>query len=184
VSRKRDLREDERALWDEVTRDVRRVRASAAKPVKPVAENKRTARVPDAPAHRVPAPRKLAAFGVDGATAERLKRGKVEPDAVLDLHGLTQAQAHARLSAFVAQAHKQGYRCVLVITGKGSPLPAPGGDHGFVMPERSKAGVLKLMVPRWLEEERALVAGVQGAHAKHGGAGALYVYLRRKRTRQ
>lgn len=183
MSRKRDLHEDERALWDEVMRDVRRIRVSApklAKPAKPASEKKRAAPTPLAPL-----PRKAPAFGVDGATAERLRRGKVEPDAVLDLHGLTQAQAHARLVAFVRRAQEREQRCLLVITGKGSPA-ALRNEDAFVMPERSKAGVLRAMVPRWLEEEalRPLVVGVQAAHAKHGGAGALYVYLRRKRLRQ
>jgi DNA-nicking Smr family endonuclease len=194
VVRKRDLRDEERALWDEVMRDVRRMRG--AKSVKPPAEKKRTAtRVSAAPALPAPAPvpapavlkrpKTPAVFGVDGATAERLKRGKVEPDAVIDLHGMTQAQAHARLVSFVKRAHEHAYRCVLVVTGKGSPLAQHDEGRGFVMPERSKAGVLKTMVPRWLEEEglRALVVGVHAAHQRHGGSGALYVYLRRKRGR-
>lgn len=188
MSRKRDLDEEERALWDEVMRDVRRIRASApklAKPAKPASEKKRAVPVRVSPTPVPAAPRKAPAFGVDGATAERLRRGKVEPDQVLDLHGLTQPQAHARLVAVVRRAHEREQRCLLVITGKGSPLPARS-DDGFVMPGRSKAGVLRAMVPRWLEEEalRPLVVGVQAAHAKHGGAGALYVYLRRKRPRQ
>jgi DNA-nicking Smr family endonuclease len=191
VVRKRDLREEERALWDEVMRDVRRMRG--AKPAKPAAEKKRALRVAPALPAPVPAPvvaqaakRKLAAqFGVDGATAERLKRGKVEPDATIDLHGMTQAQAHARLVSFVRRAHEHEHRCVLVVTGKGSPLAQREEGRGFVMPERPKAGILKTMVPRWLEEDglRALVVGVHAAHQRHGGAGALYVYLRRKRGR-
>lgn len=193
--RKRDLRDEERALWDEVMRDVRRIRG--AKSAKPVAEKKRAVRLPaktplpapaPPPAAAAPAakPRKgPAVFGVDGATAERLKRGKVAPDATIDLHGMTQAQAHARLVAFVRRAHEHEYRCVLVVTGKGSPNAQRDDGAGFVMSERSKAGVLRTMVPRWLEEEglRALVVGVHAAHQRHGGAGAIYVYLRRKRGR-
>lgn len=156
-------------LWDEVTRDVRRERASRRKPAAAGAGKAPELSVRPVPAQTTAAPRKPASFGIDGATAERLKRGKVEPDAVLDLHGFTQARAHAQLTAFVRRAHERAYRCVLVVTGKGSP---------------TKAGVLRAMVPRWLEEERAAVAGVQAAHVKHGGAGALYVYLRRVRVRQ
>jgi DNA-nicking Smr family endonuclease len=197
VGRKRDLHDEERALWDEVMRDVRRLRGAKAAKAKP--EKKRPGRMvretPALPAPvRSPAvaasaakPKKAAvpAFGVDGATAERLKRGKVEPDATLDLHGLTQAQAHGRLVSFVRRAHEHAYRCILVVTGKGAPRPAREEAAGFAMPERSNAGVLRLMVPRWLEEDalRALVVGVQGAHQRHGGAGAIYVYLRRKRER-
>jgi DNA-nicking Smr family endonuclease len=191
--RKRDLREDERELWEHVTRDVRKPRARVAKVAKPALPPKGKAKPPPqpkatevavrvvpppAPVKRVPPP-----FGVDGATAERLRRGKVEPDATIDLHGLTQAQAHARLAAFVRRGHEIGNRCLLVITGKGSPVAREDAGRGFVMPERSKAGVLRMLVPRWLEESdlRALVTGVQGAHQRHGGGGALYVYLRRKR---
>jgi len=192
VVRKRDLHDEERALWDEVMRDVRRLRG--AKSSKAKAEKKRAAATREAPAlpsSSAPTVRAAAAkakragapaFGLDGSTAERLKRGKVEPDATVDLHGMTQAQAHARLVAFVRRGSEHGFRCVLVVTGKGVARP-PRDEAGFVMPERSSAGVLRLMVPRWLEEDalRSLVVGVQSAHQRHGGAGAFYVYLRRKR---
>jgi len=191
--RKRDLRDDERELWDLATRDVRKARVRTPKLAKPAPAPKAKPKpaVPpkaaDTPVRvvAVPAPVKRAPppFGVDGATAERLRRGKVEPDATIDLHGMTQAQAHARLAAFVRRGHEIGNRCLLVITGKGSPIARDDTGRGFVMPERSKAGVLRLLVPRWLEESdlRALVTGVQAAHHRHGGGGALYVYLRRKR---
>ena len=180
--RKRDLREEERELWEHVTRDVRKARATrgegAAKPsVRIKVREPRPVALPPAPAKRA-----LPAFGVDGGTAEKLRRGKVEPEAVLDLHGMTQAQAHARLVSFVRRGQEIGNRCLLVITGKGAPRPRDEAV-GFSMPERSKAGVLRLLVPRWLEEPdmRAVVVGVQTAHQRHGGAGAFYVYLRRRR---
>lgn len=168
--RKRDLREDERELWEHVTRDVRKPRvrkvpsrkvAAEAKPVarvKPIAELVRIA------AASAPAKRPAPPFGVDGSTAERLRKGKIDPEAVLDLHGLTQAQAHTRLVSFVRRGHEMGNRCLLVITGKG--------------------GVLRELAPRWLDELRAAVTGVQSAHVRHGGGGAFYVYLRRKRAPQ
>jgi DNA-nicking Smr family endonuclease len=194
VVRKRELKDDERALWDEVMRDVRRIRGAKTKAS---AEKKRAPRAREAVALPAPAPvpsppaasakprrPSVAAFGVDGATAERLKRGKVAPDATLDLHGLTQAQAHTRLLSFVRRAHEREYRCVLVVTGKGAP-GVREEPVAFAMPERSKAGVLRTMVPRWLEEDalRPLVVGVHAAHQRHGGGGAIYVYLRRKRGR-
>ena len=192
MGRKRDLHDDERALWDEVMRDVRRLRG--AKISKAKVEKKRSTAAreaptlpsPSAPTVRAPAAKakraSTPAFGLDGSTAERLKRGKVEPDATVDLHGMTQAQAHARLVAFVRRGFEHGYRCLLVVTGKGAPRPSRD-EARFVMTERSSAGVLQLMVPRWLEEDalRSLVVGVQSAHRRHGGAGAFYVYLRRKR---
>jgi DNA-nicking Smr family endonuclease len=183
--RKRDLRDDERDLWEHVTRDVRKPRGRARKlPAKAASEPKPIVRLKAAPVQVpvvVPVPLKRPAppFGVDGATAEKLRRGKIEPDATIDLHGMTQAQAHARLASFVRRGHEIGNRCVLVITGKGSPLAR---DDGGVMPQRSKAGVLRTLVPLWLEELRTIVTGVQSAHQKHGGGGAFYVYLRRKRA--
>jgi DNA-nicking Smr family endonuclease len=107
--------------------------------------------------------RKGASGGLDGHTRERLKRGAVRVSARLDLHGFTQDAAHRALLAFFRQARKHGLRLTLVITGQGSP------------------GVLKAMVPRWLgqPEFAALIAGVEPAHSRHGGAGALYVYLRK-----
>ena len=192
MGKKRDLGDDERALWDEVTRHVRRLKASKADVAPPSAiarSRKNTGALPPAsPVAQVPAAkparRTPAGFGVDGATAERLRRGKIEPDARLDLHGLTQAQAHARLFTFVRRGHEGGARCLLVITGKGAPVSKAADDlRPFVMPERPKAGVLRTLVPRWLAEEemRSFVVGVQAAHQRHGGAGAVYVYLRRRR---
>ena len=188
--RKRDVREEEHALWQEVTRDVRRPRR---KRLVAAAVETRVADKPK-PAHLKPALRPvlppvktkphIVTAGLDGSTAEKLKRGKIVPEATLDLHGLTQAQAHTRLNAFVRSSSESGRRCVLVVTGKGAPKSNPATvDQGFVMPTRTKSGVLRLMVPRWLDEGDAssVVAGTQAAHQRHGGDGALYVYLRRRR---
>ena len=103
--------------------------------------------------------------GVDRATAERLKRGRRPVEASLDLHGMTQAEAHRALAVFVAGSRAAGWRCVLVITG-----------HG-----RLSGGVLKAAVPRWLEEPdlRHAVLAIAPAQPQHGGHGALYVLLRR-----
>ena len=167
MSRGRKLQDDERALWDAVMRDVRRPRvrkaAEPAMPRKPE-EPKRVRAVAVKPVVPVP-PKKAPGFGLDGSTAERLRKGKIEPDATIDLHGLTQDRAHLRLSTFIAREHEKGSRCIRVITGMGSP------------------GVLRVQVPRWLQENemRSAVAGVQAAHQRHGGGGAIYVYLKRKR---
>jgi DNA-nicking Smr family endonuclease len=124
-------------------------------------------------------------MGLDGSTAERLRRGKVEPQATLDLHGLTQSQAHLKLVTFVRRCAESELRCILVVTGKGAPArTASQDDVAFEMPARPRSGVLKEMVPRWLQDGdvRAFVAGTQTAHIRHGGAGAVYVYLRRRRN--
>jgi DNA-nicking Smr family endonuclease len=95
-------------------------------------------------------------------------RGKQAIDARLDLHGLTQSEAHGALLRFLHNAQARDARLVLVITGKGR-----GGEPG----------VLRRQVPQWLglPELRSLVVGFEDAGARHGGEGALYVRLRRAR---
>lgn len=116
--------------------------------------------------------------GVNGGTQDRLRRGLIEPDARIDLHGMTQQAAHRTLFSWLAAAHARRYRLVLVVTGKGNPKNDENAP--WMM---SPHGVLKQMVPRWLKEPElaALIAAVQPAHVKHGGDGALYVYLRKVR---
>lgn len=107
--------------------------------------------------------------GIDRANAERLKRGRHRIEARLDLHGMTQDEAHRELAAFVAASREAGRRCVLIITGRGL---GPNGP-----------GVLKSAVPRWLEEPelRRHVLAIAPAQPQHGGAGAAYLLLRRHR---
>ncbi len=105
-----------------------------------------------------------------------LRRGKVTPDARIDLHGMTLAQAHPALIRFVAGARASGHRQLLVITGRGKdrdeggPIPAP-------------RGLLRHQVPHWLQIPplAAHVLHVTPAHRRHGGEGAYYVRLRRDR---
>lgn len=113
--------------------------------------------------------------GIDGATGARLKRGEKAPDAKLDLHGMTQAAAHRALLSFLRQAHKNGARLALIVTGRGNP------DKEATGWAKNPHGVLKQMVPRWLNEGdlAALITGTAPAHIRHGGDGALYVYLRK-----
>jgi DNA-nicking Smr family endonuclease len=137
----------------------------------------RKPRVPDKPAK--PAARKASLLGgVDGRTAKRLDRGLIAPGAKLDLHGLTETAAHRALVEFLQTAHKRGDRLVLVVTGKGAIAADASFDLGLAGRRR---GVLKAMVPRWLRETRLahLVADVRAAHPRHGGEGALYVYMRK-----
>ena len=115
--------------------------------------------------------------GLDGNTAEKLKRGQLTPGARIDLHGMTEAVAHATLLSFLAGAQSRGVRLALVITGMGNPKHHEGAEW-----MRSPHGVLKQMVPRWLNEKEftALISGSSPAHRRHGGDGALYVYLRKR----
>jgi DNA-nicking Smr family endonuclease len=106
--------------------------------------------------------------GLDRRSADRLKRGEMEIEADIDLHGLTQDMAHARLLAFIQRAWVAQRRCVLVVTGKGSQ------GHG----------ILRAQVPRWLNQSplRERILGFSYAQPRHGGDGALYVLIRRQRA--
>lgn len=106
--------------------------------------------------------------GLDKRSAERMKKGEMEIDGRLDLHGMTQDTAHAALTAFVGRAYDAGRRCLLVITGKGN---------------RAGTGVLRSNVPRWLNQSpcRERILGFSHARPQHGGEGALYVLVKRRR---
>lgn len=120
-----------------------------------------------------PQPPRPVIPGLDRNTARRLARGRRDPDAVLDLHGMTADRAHGALNRFIHDSAQAGLRCVLVVTGKGR-----GEDGG-----RRGEGVLRRETPRWLGVAplAARIVGVFEAHPRHGGAGALYVYLKRQR---
>ena len=181
--RKRALSEEERALWDSVAKQTKPLRkkprlAKAAPqteaPVaaKPVAAPLQASHAkPSRPAKpELPsAPPPLAPLG--RRERSQLSRGRKEIDARLDLHGMTQTRAHRVLSDFLHRAHSDGLTFVLVITGKGK------------MGAESERGVLRRQVPQWLSlpEFRTLVVGFEEAHIGHGGAGALYVRIRRVR---
>jgi DNA-nicking Smr family endonuclease len=113
---------------------------------------------------------------MDRRRFEKLRRGKVEPEARLDLHGMTSERAHGALTAFILAAHASGLRLVLVITGKGRP-----GEADAPAPHRQ--GILRHHVPHWLAAPPLVgrVLQVAPAHQRHGGGGAYYVYLRRQR---
>lgn len=115
-----------------------------------------------------------APIRMDRKQHREMLRGKLRPEATLDLHGMTLAEAHPELIRFVLNAHAGGRRLVLVITGKGKR----GLDDG---PIPLRQGVLRHQVPHWLHLPPlgAVVMQVTEAHLKHGGSGAYYVYLRR-----
>ncbi len=177
---------DDARLWQAVSHGVTplRKRTPAAtlppppepKPPPKAEKSPKPARaVPAKPPPEPPRPPELPplvsgqAAGVDKRTAQRLKRGQLAIEATLDLHKHTLAQAREALDAFLALAQDRGARCVLVITGKGR-----AGEAG---------GVLRANVPRWLNQppNRARVLAIAEAQPKHGGQGALYVLLKRKR---
>lgn len=107
---------------------------------------------------------------------QKLARGRLRADAAIDLHGFRQTEAHSALRHFLHQAQRDGARIVLVVTGKGGRGGDPFDIGGVGI------GVLKRSVPQWLAQPdlRALVVGFEEAGSLHGGAGALYVRLRRR----
>ena len=132
--------------------------------------------------HKKPAaPAAAGVSGLDGRTEERLRRGLLEPDARLDLHGFTERDAHHALLGFLRAARMRGHKLVLIVTGKGARV-APDAPFDMELNYRAR-GILKAVVPRWLREPAfaGMVAGTRPAHKKHGGEGALYVYLRKVR---
>lgn len=174
---------EEKALWREVTGDVKPLAKRSAgeppsaappptpppaKPRKPPATAKAKAPAPPAPP-RAQALSHGASPGVDRRTADKLRRGQMPIEASLDLHGMTQAEAHGRLVAFVEAHQAAGRRCVLVVTGKGA--------------WRQEGGVLRDAVPRWLNaaELRPRILSFSHAQPKDGGEGALYILLKRLR---
>jgi DNA-nicking Smr family endonuclease len=113
--------------------------------------------------------------GLDGSWERKLAQASIEPDFTLDLHGHTLDQAHARLDSGLMQAKAMGARLVLLITG--NPRPVDAADRG------SRRGAIRAKVLDWLAAgpHGADVAAVRPAHRRHGGAGALYLVLRRRR---
>jgi DNA-nicking Smr family endonuclease len=164
----RALKSEERKLWHETMRGVKPLRRAKA----PMEKSAPAAIDPKTKPHRahpsdVAAPPKPVAAKAIGAldrrSAQRLKRGALPIEARLDLHGMTQSEARDALARFLARAQKHASRAVLVITGK--------------------SGVLHGAVPRWLHEgeNRDRILAIRRAHAQHGGEGALYLMLRRRR---
>lgn len=153
-------------------------------PPKPAKQARPHAAAPEArpPSPHSPPPpdRRGRVAGVDRRTAEKLRRGLFPIEGRLDLHGLNRELAHETLRRFVRAAHLDGRRCLLVITGKGL-RERREADGGWTAPE--PPGVLRREVPRWLSDRdlAPLVLATAPAIPPHGGAGALYILLRRQR---
>ncbi|MBI3453957.1 MAG: Smr/MutS family protein [Rhodospirillales bacterium] len=164
---------EERALFAAALHDAKPLRRQPApardedegrtSPVPPIKKIVRPAAPPSRKPAAAPNP------GIDRSTAEKLRRGEIDIDRRVDLHGMIQDDAHAALDRFVRDAWADGKRMLLVITGKGNV--SQGG------------GVLRQQVPRWLGsgEHAARVLRIAPAQPRHGGSGAYYVLLRRRR---
>lgn len=200
--RGRNASADERALWDLVTRRDTRLKLDKSG-FTPLASPMKAPVVVDVPAPvftpLAPAPFRLgqkagtkkpkhdiappiheslsrAPLQMDAKTHKTMVRGKLHPEGRIDLHGMTMDEAHPALLSFIAHSHMMGRRLVLVITGKGK-------QREEFAPMPSRMGVLRHAVPQWLRMAplHGMVLEVRPAHISHGGMGAYYVYLRRRR---
>lgn len=185
----RALTRHELDLWLHVTRDVTRPSsAPRAAPSAPSEPGPSAAPVRNPPARQTsiasPVPSiaaKRAEFPplapMEPKVRRRLSRGQISVDAVLDLHGLRQEQAHGSVVRFLHDCHANGARIALIVTGKGS---AAGGEWD----EFRRTGVLRQIVPHWLREPglRKFVIGFEEAAPSQGGYGALYVRIRRSES--
>ncbi|MBC7479051.1 MAG: Smr/MutS family protein [Pseudorhodobacter sp.] len=196
MSRRRTLRPEEEELWQAVARTANpmhvmppRRKLDLAPPTPVLVHNPVPLRLPSfmlgekvrktvihSLAPSLSESLEKAPILMDAKAHARMTRGKLQPEARIDLHGMTLAEAHPELIRFILNAHAAGCRLVLVITGKGKIKP----DNG---PIPQRMGVLRHQVPLWLRQIPLSNAVLQitESHLKHGGAGAYYVYLRRPR---
>ena len=163
----RPIAQDEKKVWDKVARTVsprRRFKGpKAAKPLPPPSGRDEFAamlRLPPAPKEA----ERAVSQSLDINQDKRTRRGRVEIDATIDLHDLTQMPARAALVKAIIRASNRNFKCVLVVTGKG----------------KRGEGVLRRNFPEWISQApiRPLVATYAPAHIKHGGSGAWYVFLK------
>ena len=184
MKKPRHLTPEEKALWALVTQnDIPLVpspgeeRNTAPQPAREKHVVRRIAQ--DAPVvttgKHTPQPLAQGAYAnIDRNTAERFRKGKAAIEASLDLHGMTRDHAYSALVRFIASHYQRGTRCVLVITGKGVRQTDTHSAQG---------GVLKSLLPRWLAEDALMpmILAFDKAQPKHGGSGAFYILLKRKR---
>lgn len=198
--------EDDDALWRAFTRNIDPLNMEGRVPETPSpllddmlrrSSKTQTPTTPPSPPGKSPKPRPTGPSAsrkveppppqtsqIDNRQVRRIGSGRGGIDARIDLHGMRQAEAHNALRVFLFRSQARGCRMVLVITGKGG-ASSPSGDRvGTLMHEGSPdRGVLRRNVPLWLAEPdlSPIVVGCVPAHIRHGGDGALYVQLRRKR---
>jgi len=202
--KKRRLNKEEAALWDQVAKTMqplqplKAAKISETKKSKPVSSKPKptpsldlfdlkafeigsksqTALGQSFVTRRIgpKAPASKTTVQMDQKSFVKMRRGKLAPEARIDLHGMTLNQAHPALTQFILSSQRAGRRLVLVITGKGERV----GPHPATSRER---GVLRRQVPQWLHAPalRPAILQVDQAHISHGGEGAYYVYLKKRR---
>ncbi|WP_417814965.1 Smr/MutS family protein [Thalassospira alkalitolerans] len=208
--RHRTVSDQEKALWEVFTRDVKPLRAKKPRPddvggfspdeggsksdtaislpdnlpgkIAKAEENRVARNLPSARhADRGPQVKNRALAdlepgvtdGIDKSTAKKFQKGQMSIDGRIDLHGMTQDVAHHALNAFIEDSWRAGKRCVLVITGKGSRAD-----------EYGRTGLLRQRTPQWLSAPRlrTRILSISEARIQHGGSGAFYVLLKRRRS--
>lgn len=197
MARRRDLSPDETKLWRRVANTTKAYRAlpphsaerlpsvtAAGRPSAPElphvalkrAKALRTAKAPMARA--LPDKSVAGTLVAEASGHKKVRRGKLDIDARIDLHGMRQIAALTALAMIIARTRAENGRCILVVTGKGAPID-PGED--FITPQR---GVIRRRLPEWLNGAgiREHVSGFAPANAKDGGSGAFYVLLKRAVT--
>lgn len=192
--KRRRLSQDEAALWRRATRDVKRIGGGPPVPGPPGLKLGETTREAAFPVHagkpgaplqgaraapytdKVKRPPSVFAGG-DPALDRRARSGRLRPERVIDLHGMTQVAARVALTSFLEKARKDQCRCVLVVTGKGAGV----AEKAYSV-ERSPRGIIRRRFAEWLDDEplRAIVARAAPAAPKDGGTGAFYVFLKAK----
>ncbi len=171
---KRMLTREDREAWGAVTRGVKPYHAAPVAPppahATGLANDRPVAPRGAAPAKAAPSRKPPATTAGDPKLDRRAARGRIPIDATLDLHGYTQAAAHATLRRFLGQSKARHDRCVLVITGKGATS--------------SGSGILRRRFLEWVNERdlRDQITRVAQAHQRHGGAGAFYVFLKSQQS--
>lgn len=174
----RDVTPDEKDLWEEITRADKPIKKRSRVAVKPKLSGKK---VESAYTPQVSIPYRALSelvkgeyVGIDRNTQDRFRKGEMDVDGRLDLHGFTYDEARLRVADFVAMHYGRGSRFLLIITGKGT----------FRKEEGERTGILRSALPGWLSEAdiRPYILAFDGAKARHGGSGAFYVLLRRKRS--
>ena len=175
-------------LWAAVAKTIKRSRPAQAvetlkESPKPSAKKQKPRLTPfeigqNVPPHSAVLPKYKAdsSYQLDGRTNARFTKGKITIDACLDLHDLTVSRAKVAFERFIAQQHKAGARVVLVVTGKGRHIAKDDFN-------RPRSGVIRESLRDWAQAVPLcdIVLKVAVAQRQHGGAGAYYVYLRRRR---
>jgi len=185
---RRRLSNDEQALWTALARTVRPLRPTARAVIAPatpsmeelidlpVVKGSGKTRLTPPPSRMIVAPPvRTPAAVLDSGWERRIRSGTISPDMSIDLHGHTLSMAHARLNQAIAQALTRDVRVLLVVTGKPPKSAGAGGA--------SRRGAIRGEIGHWLETSPYAdrIASVRIAHPRHGGDGAIYLILRRKK---